>query len=184
MPRLPTFTSQKQRSQIFSKLFLKIYYFAHFRRNLGDGGEGSLSLRLSKCHANELQGVTGKFQDCASKNRTGFAIYKLSTVVWSRKPAERMYISAVYVKCSALYGCVVICVLETGVIASCHFGSVTTLVAWPEGGNVAWEAWEVLRKIWSTLIGWDKAVGSSNKRREKENRMKKGQSKRLRQQLT
>ncbi len=29
----------------------------------------------------QLQGVTGKFQDCASKNRTGFAIYKPSTVV-------------------------------------------------------------------------------------------------------
>ncbi len=29
----------------------------------------------------EIQGVKGKFQDCASKNRTGFAIYKPSTVV-------------------------------------------------------------------------------------------------------
>ncbi len=28
-----------------------------------------------------IQGVTGKFQDCASKNRTGFAIYKPLTVV-------------------------------------------------------------------------------------------------------
>ncbi len=34
---------------------------------------------MHKCYI--IQGVTGKFQDCASKNRTGFAIYKSSTVV-------------------------------------------------------------------------------------------------------